>query len=571
MSKRLYTFMFTNSTNFQVHGGNFYSVSGDVNLGIRQQQLSVHGPARGNGLGSHRYAPYDAASRFAVSAPANQHPAPPHSATNMDGPRDSTVHITTPHAVMYNTGDTGIHILHRHAALEALYNSAESFPQPQCHPETRSQLLDRLWRRMLKPQNRVIWLHGPAGAGKSAIMHTLCQQLQDAGIFGGSFFFKRGHASRGNAAALFTTLAYQLALCDPVLKSPILETIERNPSLAGTSISSQLKELVVDPCLIASNPAPRILLVDGLDECDGTVAQQEVLRSICRIFCHHALPVKIIIASRPEPDIREIFEDPSFQGLQMTRMRRSFTDVKRFLRIEFSRIHQEHRHTMAHIPTPWPSEDDLATLVETSSGYFVYAATVIRFVDDKQFRPSEQLQIILNGNSNSGDSPFEALDQLYIQILSQVPTRSRALLLDILSVISTGWMLSTRHIEQLLDLKTGDVRLTLRKLHSVLTVDDSSPVTTSHASFVEFLMIESRSTEFYIGNAERRRRLGRSVLKILTCDERLPREDHVSWFVLAVLILNHVSTIFLGCLALFGSRLLRLWTHVQICSPLSPN
>ncbi|KAJ7855877.1 hypothetical protein B0H14DRAFT_3448701 [Mycena olivaceomarginata] len=41
----------------------------------------------------------------------------------------------------------------------------------------------------------ICWLHGPAGAEKSTIMQTLCQQLQDAGRLGGAFFFKRGHTT----------------------------------------------------------------------------------------------------------------------------------------------------------------------------------------------------------------------------------------------------------------------------------------------------------------------------------------------------------------------------------------
>jgi hypothetical protein len=32
-------------------------------------------------------------------------------------------------------GETGIHILHRAVVLEALYDSADSFPQPKCHPK----------------------------------------------------------------------------------------------------------------------------------------------------------------------------------------------------------------------------------------------------------------------------------------------------------------------------------------------------------------------------------------------------------------------------------------------------
>ncbi|KAJ7918877.1 hypothetical protein B0H13DRAFT_1463415, partial [Mycena leptocephala] len=67
-------------------------------------------------------------------------------------------------------------------------------------------------------------LYGPAGAGKTAIMQTLCLRLQQAGRLGGTCFFKPGHPTRGNAKMLFATLAYQLALHDPRLKGPILKS-----------------------------------------------------------------------------------------------------------------------------------------------------------------------------------------------------------------------------------------------------------------------------------------------------------------------------------------------------------
>ncbi|KAJ7644645.1 hypothetical protein FB45DRAFT_824785 [Roridomyces roridus] len=235
-----------------------------------------------------------------------------------------------------------LEILHRHAALEAVYDSTESFAQPRCHPETRAELLDGLWHWIQEPETRVLWLHGPAGAGKSAVMQTLSQRLQDAGQLGGSFFFKRGDPTRGSGRVLFATLAYQLALFDRVLGIRISEIVETNPSLVATSIPSQLQELVAKPCLSAERRTPRVLLVDGLDECDAIAVQQDILRSIFQIFREHSLPVKILIASRPKTHIRRLFDANLFAGLYTQNIEQSFSDVKSFLRQEFSRIHIEH-------------------------------------------------------------------------------------------------------------------------------------------------------------------------------------------------------------------------------------
>ncbi|KAJ6460111.1 hypothetical protein C8R47DRAFT_127958 [Mycena vitilis] len=150
----------------------------------------------------------------------------------------------------HHHGEAGLTILHRAAALEALYDSADSFPQPRCHPDTRRQMLDELWRWADDTYGArpVRWLQGPAGAGKSAIMQSLCQRSQNAGLLGGAFFFKRDHTTRGNAKVLFATLAYQLALNNRALKPSILSSAKADPSVVGRQMDVQLQRLIIQPC-----------------------------------------------------------------------------------------------------------------------------------------------------------------------------------------------------------------------------------------------------------------------------------------------------------------------------------
>jgi hypothetical protein len=79
---------------------------------------------------------------------------------------------------------------------------------------------------------------------------------------------------------------------------------------------------------------------------------------------------------------------------------------------------------LQHIPTPWPAPEILNKLVHNSSGYLVYAATIIKFVDDEYSWPSKQLDtVVQNLIPHDSESPFATLDQLYMQILSRVPVR----------------------------------------------------------------------------------------------------------------------------------------------------
>ncbi|KAJ7919536.1 hypothetical protein B0H13DRAFT_1482901, partial [Mycena leptocephala] len=372
----------------------------------------------------------------------------------------------------HHHGETGIHILHRAAAIDALYDSYDSFPQPKCHPETRTEMLDNLYNWAVRSSSArpIRWLHGPAGAGKSAIMQTLCQKLQNTGRLGGAFFFKRGDATRGNAKALFVTLAYHLALNNANLKPAISQSVEYDPSVVGKCMSVQLLQLNVKPCQSLANCPPLILLIDGLDECQNEGTQQEIIHLIQSVVAvRHTF--RFLIASRPEAHIREIFGDPLFDGvLDSTNVRQSFEDVRTHFLSEFARIRQSHR-TMVNVPTPWSSPEILHNMVEKSSGYFIYASTIIKFIDDKYSRPTERLAVVQNLSPANSDAPFATLDQLYIHILSGVPARFHSKLLDILhGAIVLKLNLTLIQFDRLLDLEPGDVQLILRRLHSVLNI-----------------------------------------------------------------------------------------------------
>ncbi|KAJ7196329.1 hypothetical protein B0H12DRAFT_965411, partial [Mycena haematopus] len=232
-------------------------------------------------------------------------------------------------------------------------------------------------------------------------------------------------------------------------------------------------------------PVP--ILIDGLDECEGHGIQEEILRAIRNSSYEQPIPLRFIVASRPEPHIREVFDSPLYIGnYRSFNVEQSFADVHKYLGDEFSRIHREH-HTMGAIPSPWPSHDVLWELVRKSSGYFVYASTIIKFVDDKNYRPTERLAVVQDGTGST--SAFDALDQLYLAILLPAP--------PILCAI-TNFDLSVGKIDQLFGLADSDTQLLLRGLHSVLDIpsNDNRIISSHHASFLDFLNNPDRSQNF---------------------------------------------------------------------------
>ncbi|KAJ6524391.1 hypothetical protein DFH09DRAFT_1046758 [Mycena vulgaris] len=443
------------------------------------------------------------------------------------------IHITA-ETVNNRQGINGIDILYNAMAREALHDSSDSYPQPKCHPETRTKMLDDLFNwatQATSVRPGIYWLHGPAGAGKSAIMQTLCQRLESIDRLGGAFFFKRGHETRGNAKALFATLAYQLAHHNRDLKRFISQVMDDNSSVVARNIDVQFDRLIVKPCQLLTHSLPLVLLIDGLDECHGLKksvdldkeydtpnSQVEILHLIQTAVCSHPSTFRFLVASRPEPHIAKIFKSPSFSRIfNSVNVEQSFEDVRRYFRDEFARIHREHQHTMADVAIPWPSPEILYSLVRKSSGYFIYASTVIKFVDNEFFRPTEQLATIQNLTVDSS-KPFEALDKLYIQILSQVPKKFRSKLCDILHGVRCRLRLQPIRYDEFLGLKAGDTQLILHGLHSVLKIGGVYGIEAHHASFWDFLEDPQRSLIFYI-TPETRQNVACTVLKQL-CDNR---------------------------------------------------
>ncbi|KAF7378501.1 Nwd2 [Mycena sanguinolenta] len=130
--------------------------------------------------------------------------------------------------------------------------------------------------------------------------------------------------------------------------------------------------------------------------------------------------------------------------------------------------------------------------------------------------------------SISGSS-FNPLDQLYLQILSGVPEDFHPQLLEILMFLEE--FLSLEQIGYLLGIRTSELRLILRGLHSVINVpehDLGMHLLAHHASFLDFLNDPSRSGPFHIGSPQCGADLAVQLLKTLSSNVDLttilPRE-----------------------------------------------
>ncbi|KAK6971746.1 hypothetical protein R3P38DRAFT_3413180, partial [Favolaschia claudopus] len=439
--------------------------------------------------------------------------------------------------------DAAVRILYIASATGATHDAGESFTHPPCHPKTRLKILHQLttWSQDTRESaSQILWMHGPAGTGKSAIAQSLCEELQAQHCLAGSFFFKRGHPSRGNAAKLWPTIAYQFALISPSFKAAIALRLTSDPALVDKSLPVQLQRLLIEPFhdTDASNDRSLVIVIDGLDECEGDSRQEEILRSLRDLASCPML--RILIVSRPEVHIKQVFGEAALSSCPHLTVPGSYDDVKVYLTDAFENIRKDRR-----VVASWPEEDLIRRIIDKSSGHFIYAATVIRFVEDKYCDPVDQLAIVTelqpSEHNSNFVSPFPALDELYLQILRKVPVQLP--LSRVLSVIAAKFNsdLTLSQIGQLLGLKNEKISLTMKRLHSLIEIrelGENQYMSVYHASFLDFLCDRNRSRNFHFSDIDRQN-LAMDTLEVLSQNSSNGDEK----FILSDSLISHLPFI----------------------------
>jgi hypothetical protein len=364
----------------------------------------------------------------------------------------------------------------------------------------------------------ILWLYGPAGAGKSAIAQTIAELLEEAGLLAAAFFFSRNVAGRNDKTPLVATLVYQLIIFIPEIRAHVLEAVERDPAIFSRSIQAQIQALIVKPLNAVAidetlGPTllsrPRLIILDGLDECHTTSAQTYILNALFTAIKYLHIPLCFLIASRPEQHIREAFNDQNGLGslsfnIALDDTYRPDRDIQVFLKSAFDEIKRKHP-SKAYFPTSWPSRQDIRRLVEKSSGQFIFASTVAKYVNSHRHWPPDRLEIIFGQSKPGQDIPFAELDGLYHFILSSTVDIEKVK--DVLMILVLRPFLpygqTTNFIEKFLFYRPGEVDMILSELHSIISVppppgDVVRDLHFFHASLPDFLLDQSRSKDFFL-------------------------------------------------------------------------
>ncbi|KAF7983627.1 hypothetical protein HWV62_20558 [Athelia sp. TMB] len=289
-------------------------------------------------------------------------------------------------------------------------------PQLTCLPGTRLALLDDIdtWAHQAGSE-KICLLKGPAGCGKSAVLHTITEKLKRDGHLIAAFFFSRDTASRNTATTLFTTLARDLASLHPRAAEDICAALEAEPALASASLSRQFDALILGPSRHLPADRPAVFVIDALDESISHELDTELL-TILRDKATQLPPqVRILVTSRPTNIIEEYLSGRIHVKMQSIEI----FSVENKRDIDMYVDAQLRDEVLLHkMGLTSPDETVIRDLKRLAEGLFVWIVTVCNFLRTA-YRPRDKLQALLSKSYGQGSPPEKKMDLLYAAILAE--------------------------------------------------------------------------------------------------------------------------------------------------------
>ncbi|EDR02889.1 uncharacterized protein LACBIDRAFT_393541 [Laccaria bicolor S238N-H82] len=379
------------------------------------------------------------------------------------------------------------------AAFTAAIN-LDNISRGPCTKDTRVDVIKQIMEWVKETDSTkapsVYWLTGLAGLGKTTIAYTICEELKAAHVEFVSFFCSRQLDSK-NSKLLITTICRDLAALFSSFASQLLPVLEKDSNIAHARLPLQLEELFTNPWKASLShrqclPLP-VVVVDALDESDHGTEFLKVL--LDAVDSGELSGIKFLVTSRPEPTLFDLCK--SFPP----------NAVCKLYEIDVSNVQKDIEKYLSSALPDLKDEPNLVKLASQAQGFFIYAATAVRFISSPSqpfsvHEKRKQLQNIVNSwPVSSRGSERNAVNELYQKILGDAFSDERICdeRLPILhTVLCAESRITMSVIAHLSDNDQDTVEKTIESLHPVLFISSKDEcVYWYHTSFLDFIFTQA--------------------------------------------------------------------------------
>ncbi|KAB5593571.1 hypothetical protein CTheo_2960 [Ceratobasidium theobromae] len=386
-----------------------------------------------------------------------------------------------------------------------------------CTDGTRTTVLSAMddWSHDLNAPD-LYWMDGMAGTGKTTIACSFSKILEERKQLAASFFCTRSSPECRQVSRIIPTIAYQLARYSIPFQGALCEVLGNEPDIGTKNIAKQAERLLKEPLQKVKEAIPEnlVVVIDALDECEDRNGVRLVLDLLFKFA--PSLPLKFFVTSRPEPIIytKMVSQSPTSRTvLHLHEIEKSLVkaDIELYLREELSFMS--------------PTDEEVGQLIERSGNLFIYAATLVRYIQPIAYPIDAQgrLSLVLAMTPQFTDQ-YAEVDALYTVVLESAlgekylnPREIEDVRLVLQTVLCVQEPVSIGTLAVLAGIDTSRRALSaLQPLRSVIHFSENSgTVSTLHASFPDFMFDQTRSGLYFCNRAEYNQLLARRCFQVM--------------------------------------------------------
>ena len=365
---------------------------------------------------------------------------------------------------------------------------------------TRSFLLNQVtgWatKEPGEEESNTYWIYGSPGIGKTSLAHSICSILHEGNHLAGAFFCRRDDGSLSEPRNILPTLMHKLAIIFPPFRRLVAERLRNDPNLSSGSMKhSLLLEL------IRKLPRPPkhtlVLVIDAFDECGNPQSRPDILRALISAAAY-APWLKIVITSRPEVDIRRLFDalvGSSYDRYNLDADAKAFTDLRIFAQIRFNSVALKRC-----LPSPWPKQSLFDRVIARAAGLFIFIETLARALEQCADHPTDHLTATLQHSAGTG---LTSLHRLYLSILKTHIVHNTVQFRQMIGTLLAAAPhrpLREETIAELAGVRLDLVKMWAVDLGSLLYQDDGANggIRVRHLSISDFFLSDDCHSDYHV-------------------------------------------------------------------------
>ncbi|TFK59471.1 hypothetical protein BDN72DRAFT_945594, partial [Pluteus cervinus] len=368
-----------------------------------------------------------------------------------------------------------------------------------CAEQTCVDILQNLDEWANNHSEKLFWLYGVAGMGKSTIAATVSNRLNAQKLLGGYHICSRDSTTHQSPTQLVLNLCYQLALVYKPFGRQAAKAIRATNLFTPNDmhITELFDQLLIQPLTTIykqqQKPTTMItLVIDALDEC-GTPEERHIVVQKLEQLVGCCDWIKVLITSRPTVDVQKCLAKEKAREWSLDPMNND-SNIEQFFQLKFQQNSE--------------FEDDLNMLLKAipalakqAGGLFIWAKIAYEYLQlnlDKLMALEKLLQ----------KETFNDLHFLYKTVLKEaIPSQNKEIYQVVMgAILLAGEPLSEKGLGRLLavqnGLKESIVATVVSRLKALIYVGSDKKLYIMHPSLREYLTDSQVESEFSIGQEQ---------------------------------------------------------------------